>query len=220
MPYQAILFDMDGVIIDSEPLYLNHMRKRLQTIGKDMSRDLFIKQVGMSTQTSAPMITQELKINMSPEEYSNFLQHQDMFDAVINGTQSLNLMPHIKEILETFKGRLKYSVGTGSPIPFVNAVRKKFNLDSHFSAYVSAEEVAKGKPSPDIFLEAAKRLDVPIQNCIVIDDAPAGMMAGKSAGAYVISVFNEWTSHFSFDQADYICASLAEAQNHIEELIK
>lgn len=215
MSYQAILFDMDGVIIDSEPLYWDHMRKTLQSIGKDMSEDIFKSQVGIASKESAPRLVKALGLDMSPEEYTLFMDAAPMFQDVAEGKTPLHLIEGFEALSKAFAGRLKYAVATGSPPVFRDEVRRRFHLDKNFSAYVSASEVSRGKPFPDVYLEAAKRLDVPIERCIVIDDAPGGVRAGRDAGAYTIAVPSKWTGHLDFSPAHAVCGSLTEVQHHI-----
>ena len=95
----------------------------------------------------------------------------------------------MKDFLQEFS---KYDfpkiIASSTLISNLNFFLKETVLGEYFDSFVSAEEVQYGKPAPDVFLEAARRIQVPIENCIVLEDSPAGMLSGREAGAYVIGL--------------------------------
>ncbi|MGL4677199.1 MAG: HAD family hydrolase [Brevinema sp.] len=217
--YKSILFDMDGLMIDSETIYITYFTKKLAELGYSLTEDMFKGQMGLGIPEEADYFIKCFNINRTTEEMVRFLDTEGMQANIIKNNERLETMPGLFELISHFKGRLSYAIATGSSTPFRDFVVQQLGLADTFSVFVSAEEVQKGKPNPDIYLEAAYRLGSDIGQCIVLEDAPAGVIAGKTAGAFVIAVPNEWSKDHTFDQADVICSSLFEARDLIDRLI-
>ncbi|MGL4394830.1 MAG: HAD family hydrolase [Brevinema sp.] len=218
--FKSILFDMDGLMVDTEKLYMRYFSSRLSEMGITLSKDVFRAQMGRGMAGAANYFIEEYKINKTTEEMLDFLNIPALLDEFTSDKKNIETMPGLFELIEQFRGRLSYAIATGSAARFRDFVVDTLELKGTVSAFVSTEDVVKGKPNPDIYLEAARRLGTPIEQCFVLEDAPAGVLAGKRAGAYVIAVPNEWTNAHNFDEADFVCSSLFEAAEHIETLLK
>ncbi|MGL5254397.1 MAG: HAD family hydrolase [Brevinema sp.] len=219
MKFKAILFDMDGVVVDSEHVGLKYIHKRLEDAGFLVEPSLLNSLVGLNTKDYLNQLSKVLDNKISTKMCAEIVDPKNFCNSIINGTVEIPLIEGFTDISQKFCGKLKYAIASGSPKAVILAHAKRYNFDKCFSAYVSSEEVSAGKPEPDVFLEAAKQLDVPIQECIVIEDSPFGVIAGKAAGAHTIAVPTVFTQSFSFDSADKICSSLHEVSLYIESLI-
>ena len=217
--YKAILFDMDGTILNTEIIYYAHFKKNLEKHGLELTKDIFKAQIGMADVEGAEIMVRDYYTNISIQEYLQFIDRFAMEEIFSSPDTEIEVFAGFHDILECFKGKLSYAVGTGSHLKVLNYMVGKFHFDDYFTAYVSREEVQEGKPAPDIYIEAAKRLNVAIKECIVLEDAPAGVASGVAAGCYTIAIKNEWTENFDFSNANFVCSSFKEAQDHIKTIL-
>ena len=217
--YKAILFDMDGTILNTEIIYYYHFKKQLEKHGLELTKDMFRDQIGMADVEGAEIMVRKYYTNLSVQEYLQFIDRFAMEEIFSSPDTEIEVFAGFHDILECFKGKLSYAVGTGSHLKVLNYMVGKFHFDDYFTAYVSREEVQEGKPAPDIYIEAAKRLNVAIKECIVLEDAPAGVASGVAAGCYTIAIKNEWTENFDFSNANFVCSSFKEAQDHIKTIL-
>jgi HAD superfamily hydrolase (TIGR01509 family) len=188
MKIRAIIFDMDGVISDTQTLAANVESKILKRYGIDMSP-------GYLTATYAGTKHKY----MYEKEFSSRKMNIDV-DTVVDETwneilSSENLITPIDGIYELItmlkKQDYKLAVASGSRKEFIKIVLKKLELTDTFNITASSDEVANGKPSPDLFLMVAKKLHVKPEECIVIEDGTNGMIAAKSAGMKCIGLVSD-----------------------------
>ena len=101
---------------------------------------------------------------------------------------------------------------------FVDVVMRTLDIRTHFSAIQTSDDIVNGKPDPEIYLKAMAKIGIPAAECFVLEDSSSGSLAGKRAGAYVISVPTEHTRSQDFSFADYVASSLTDGANHIFHL--
>ncbi|MGL5722333.1 MAG: HAD family hydrolase, partial [Brevinema sp.] len=175
--------------------------------------------IGLNTSDTTEKLIQLLENKINTDQCYEIINFEEFHQSIIKDRIIIPLIDGFSELSQKFCGKLKYAIASGSPKDVILAHARQQNLDQCFSAYVSSEEVPKGKPQPDVFLEAARQLNVPINECFVIEDSPFGVLAGKASGAHTIAIPSILTKDFSFDSADKICASFEEASVYIESLI-
>lgn len=199
---EAVIFDMDGVLIDSEPFHLVVNEK----------------------------IFANLEINLSEEEYQSFIgtTHKDMWTTIKNRYNLPQPVPELvnmqvsgnieyikNEEIEEINGitnllskiareNIKIGIASSSPTEVIELVINKLDFSDYFSAIVGGEEIEKGKPSPDIFLKAAKRLKAKPSACIVIEDSKNGVLAAKAAGMKCVGFKNPNSGNQDLQKADLI----------------
>lgn len=175
---KAILFDMDGVLVDSKIAWFKLFNKTLKHFGKDeFTQEHFKKVWGGPIERDA-----EEFFGKPVEEVIEF--YFDNFDYF---KRNLRLFPDTKKILKEVKNKgLKTALVTNTPIKQANKLLDYFELKKYFDAVVGGDEVEDGKPAPDIMLEACKRLNIEPEEAVVIGDTEADMVSGKDAGCLSI----------------------------------
>jgi HAD superfamily hydrolase (TIGR01509 family) len=212
---KALIFDMDGLMIDSEKFYFQVEREIGNDCGANVTDELLMRLMGRSPRNAADIFIKELNLQITPEE---FLTKRDLMmeDKYRN---ELEPMRGLFEIINTFENRLKLAIATGSPEKFLNIVIDKLEIRDNFNVLVPSDNIKNGKPDPEIYLETIKRLKVKPEECIVLEDSSNGAKAGKLAGCHTIVVLNEYTKDQNFDFADFVCNNLFEAKEYIEKII-
>jgi HAD superfamily hydrolase (TIGR01509 family) len=129
-------------------------------------------------------------------------------------------MPGLREILNRFRGRLRYAVATSSPRKFTAVLLPALGVANEFEVVQTGDEFVNGKPDPEIYLKCMSRLGLSGGKCIVLEDSLAGATSGKRAGASVIAVPSHLTASEDFFQvADVRVANLLEAADAVESLL-
>lgn len=180
-PIQLIIFDCDGVLIDSEVLSKKVLLKMLSELGAKASGDYFDAHfLGHSFEHVTAKILEDFKVAL-PEAFKDDYHHSLMqtFSAELVST------PELKTILSQLK--LPICVATSSSPERVKHALSVTELTDYFTNCVfTSSEVKRGKPAPDIFLHAAQKMGVPPANCLVIEDSSAGITAAKAANMPVV----------------------------------
>lgn len=203
---KAVIFDMDGLMIDSEPLQSKAYELLLNLYGK---KPLFnsngLVQIVGSGHNSAML---KKKYNLGDEENVIRQKRQKLYQKVLK-SEVIKPMPGLNYLLKFLKqNNFKIAVATSSFLEDINVIFSKLNIFPYFNVLVTCEDVTNGKPAPDIYLEAAKRLNIKSTECLVLEDSESGVTAGKSAGMKVIAVPNKFTKDHDFSKADLIVNSL------------
>jgi len=129
-------------------------------------------------------------------------------------------MPGLGEVIAEIGRRgLRCALATSGERRYVEAVRRELNLDGVFDVIAVAEDVARGKPAPDVYLLAAQRLGLPPAQCLVLEDAPNGVAAAKAAGMRCVLCRNEMTRSLDLSAADAILPSLLAVRDNLDVLM-
>ncbi len=211
----ALIFDMDGLMIDSERLYFAAEREMASAWGKEIRDEQLWPLMGRKPIESLRLLREILGIETSPEELLEW-RNRLMLDKM---RRDLGAMPGLYEILQAFHGRLKLAVGTGAQRDFLDIALDTLGIRGYFDCLQTADAVERGKPDPEIYLIACRRLGLPPKECIVLEDARNGVLAGKAAGCPVIAVPSDYTRGQDFSAADWVEPDLFAAQRRIEKLL-
>ncbi|GKX50006.1 hexitol phosphatase HxpB [Budvicia aquatica] len=215
----GIIFDMDGVLVDSEPVWMAVEQDiYLKQYGVQLTSDDFIDSAGI--RVDKLLATHHQRYSLPMEDVPQ--RAIDVVTEVGRRIQSSPIpMPGVFELLETIKQRgLPMVVASSSPKKQIARVLEALNITHYFSHQVSAEGLVNGKPHPAVFLLAAEKLGLTSEQCIVIEDAINGMVAAKAAEMKVIVMPDpEQRSDPRFALADAKVDSLNQVWQHIETLI-
>jgi len=209
--HAAVIFDMDGVIVDSEPRHERAFRDVLSTIGYAENHGIhFPDYYGKSDQ----LVWRDFIERHSPPQTHDELMRlrEARFLEIV--VEDEPVFEGIPELVVALYERFQLSVASGSRHTIISAVLGMKGLRGSFPTVVSSEDVAHGKPRPDIFLRAAELMGVKPERCVVIEDSVAGVEAGLAAGMDVIAI----TNTFSRDRLN--CATtVVDAYNEIRDLL-
>ncbi len=181
---EAVVFDVDGVLIDSEPVWERVRRKFVADRGGRWPDDAQDRMMGMSTAEWSAYMSEDFGLRIAPREVA-----QLVIAAMTAEYQAhLPLLPGAVDAVRALSARWRLGVASSAPKSLIEAVLDASGLRSAFAAAVSSEEVARGKPAPDVYLEAAARLGVPPAAGAAVEDSSNGLRAAAAAGLAVIAV--------------------------------
>jgi HAD superfamily hydrolase (TIGR01509 family) len=184
---KAVVFDLDGVIIDSEQIWDRVRESLVKERGGRWSSHAQRDMMGMSSLEWSRYMHEILGLSASPEEISAEVVRR--IEGIYR--QDLPLMKGAAQAVDRLAGRWPLAVASSSNRELIDLVLSLAGLSRRFSATVSSEEVPRGKPAPDVYLEAARRLNVGPTHCVAIEDSQNGFLSAKSAGMRVIAIPNK-----------------------------
>jgi HAD superfamily hydrolase (TIGR01509 family) len=182
----AVVFDLDGVLVDSEQVWDDARRELAAERGGIWTGDATRAMMGMSSLEWSRYMHDELGVDLEPAEISA---------AVVEKLErlyrrELPLLPGAREAVRALGERWPLGLASSSNREIIDLVLELSGLADAFAATVSSEEVARGKPAPDVYLEAARRLSVPASECAAVEDSTNGLRAAAAAGTTVIALPN------------------------------
>jgi HAD superfamily hydrolase (TIGR01509 family) len=198
----AVIFDLDGVLIDSEPLHAKADNQLLIDSGIIAPDNYFDRFVGWTNKAMWEQIKKEYPLKPGYDELT-----VRQMTLKLNLLEQMNFEPvsGIGELLEALKmKRIPMAIASSSPRAFIEAVIEKIGIKEYFTSWISGDEVERSKPEPDIFLKAAESLNVNPHECIVIEDSASGTVAAKRAGMKCIGYKNVNSGNQDLSQADLI----------------
>ena len=204
----TIIFDMDGVIIDSEPTHQQLEFEMFAELGLTISAEEHKTFVGTSAIDMWTMIQQNHDLAKTPEELLLYgrAKYWEALDKnrvpLVNGAEELISM--------FYSNKFVAQVASSATRPTVDKVIEHFRLEKYFSYRIGGDEVRKSKPDPEIFIKAAQQSASNPENCLVIEDSKNGVKAAKDAGMHCIGYANPGTGQQDLSAADAVVASLQE----------
>lgn len=180
---EAIFFDMDGLLVNTEPYWLETERELMAEFGFQWQVENQLFCLGGPMEKVGRYMSELSNAQESPEWFAN-----ELIDRMAVKFQEISLMPGIAELLKEIADRhLPAALVSASPRRLVNAVLD--SIPTHpFALSISADDVTRGKPHPDPYLKAGRLLTVQIENSLIFEDSPTGVMAARTSGAWVIAV--------------------------------
>ncbi|WGU96436.1 HAD family phosphatase [Paenibacillus dendritiformis] len=205
---KAFIFDMDGVIIDSEPIHFEIDVETMKYFGVTIAPHELDRFVGMTNPEMWSILKQEYSI---PQSVSEITEYQ--LKSKIELIRSTDLAPieGIQELIfDLKKNNILIGLASSSPRAFINEVLRKYNFFEYFDSIISGEEVTKGKPAPDIYLEVPNQLNIKPNECWVLEDSKNGVQAAKAAGMKCIGFINQNSGNQDLSRADIIVNNIRD----------
>ena len=206
---KAFIFDMDGVLIDSENLYKVIEKELFESVGVVLDHDEHVSYQGCSNPVMWSLIKQKHGLKQSLDHLVGITE-----DKVIRHFSSLPViepMPGVTELLTWLKSKdIKLALASSSTIKVIRIILAKTGLESFFDAVADSTEAGAGKPDPAIFLLAQKKLGIPKENCVIIEDSTNGIKAALAAGIYCIAFNGPGSEHQDQSTADWRITRFSE----------
>jgi len=203
--FGAVIFDMDGVIVDSEPLHIKAERKTLGPFGLDISDEEFHAYMGQTPRILLKGMIQKYNLDTAIDDlYAVHIQNLLSLyrDEVEPIPGALELVSQLKE------NRISLALASSSDFDLINVVLEKFGLTDTFKAVTSGQELDRVKPFPDIFLKTSERLNIPPKECVVIEDSTSGIRAAKAAGMTCMGFRSPNSKNQNYSDADVVVDDL------------
>jgi HAD superfamily hydrolase (TIGR01509 family) len=207
MPNLAAIFDWDGIVVDSSRLHVLTWGMLATELGRRLPEGLRIGSLGIRAEA---VITDLLDWTQDPAEVRRLsFRKEELFRDIVR-RDGIDAPPGVIRFLEHLRGlRVPCAVGSSAPRLNIEAGMDALGIRPLFAASVAGDEVARGKPAPDIFLRAAEQLGRAPSECVVFEDAPAGVEAAHAAGMRVVGVLTT-NPRESLKQADRVVGSFEE----------
>ena len=214
---KAIIFDMDGVLIDSEPVHLEAHKRLMKKLRLPFSEQYHSQFVGSTTDNMWKIMRRDFNITFSDDE---LMKISDEFIKEINGPDGYPVMAGAAVLIKKLsKAGLKLAVASSSGIERIEKSIEKLGANGLFDVVVSGINVAHPKPAPDTFLEAAEKLGVLPSECIVIEDSLNGMKAAKNAEMICVMYENTNIGEVSNEFADYILQGFEDVDENFFKMV-
>ena len=209
----AVLFDLDGLMVDSEPHALATWEMVMARRGVQLDQAAIDAMLGRRLDDTARALIE--RFGLSDDPVALGMEKTDLQIEQLDG--NVPAMPGLLELIDALEARgVKRAVASSGLRRYVHAVLHLIGLAGRFDAVVTGDDVANGKPAPDVFLRAAGRLGVPPAACLALEDAPNGIAAAKAAGMACIAVPNAFTRALDLSGADLVLPSLLAVRDALD----
>ena len=214
---KAIIFDMDGVLIDSEPVHMEAFKMLMDSLSIEFDKEYYLQFVGSTTDYMWDKVIRDFNLNLTNKELMNM---SDKFFQEINGDTGYPIMKGVAELIDNISNTgIKLAVASSSGIERIEETVRKLGVYEKFDILVSGKTVKNQKPAPDTFLNAAELLQVSTDECIVIEDSLNGMKAAKNADMVCVMYENLSMGKVDTSYADYIIQGFEELDAKYFEMI-
>jgi beta-phosphoglucomutase family hydrolase len=183
---QAVIFDMDGVLVDTEPFHIQTEKRMFRKMNLDISDEEHAGYMGTATDVMWKQIISKRNLQLDIAKITELTIREGL--PYFYSLEKIGPMPGLVDLLEKLKTKnIPMAVASSSDPETIRVILEKSGLGKYFQYVVSSSDVGKSKPEPDVFLHAAKLLGVAPVNCVVFEDSKNGIKAAKAAGMYCIA---------------------------------
>ena len=206
---KAVIFDMDGVIVNSEPLHHLAYKKMFEEFKLDVSNSLYESFTGQSTYSICKQLCDIFNLNKDPNEL--VLSKRKHFKIIFESDTSFQMIDGALNLIKDyFENNLTLVLASSASMTNIERIFKKFDLNKFFKAKISGADLKESKPNPEIFIKAAELSGFKKEECIVIEDSTSGIMAAKSAGIYCVGYNSYNSKNQNYDNASLVISDLNE----------
>ncbi|MBH1940122.1 GNAT family N-acetyltransferase [Mobilitalea sibirica] len=205
---KAVIFDMDGVIIDSEPMHARAAVLAAKQYNIDITIEYCYKFIGSTTYYMCQIMVDDFKLKVTPEELLK--ANEDMKQYLLK-TEGYKVVPYIINLIQDlYENGMRLIIASSSPAKAIEEVMVSLNIKQYFEGYVSGMMVKNPKPAPDIFMEALRRLGLGPKECIVIEDSANGVNAAAAADIACIGFMNPNSGKQNLSKSSYLIEGFEE----------
>lgn len=205
---KAVIFDMDGVLIDSEPVHMEAFKMLMESLSIEFNKEYYLQFIGSTTDYMWKKVIRDFNLHLTDKD---LMEISDKFIKEINGDEGYPIMAGVSDVINKIhESGIKLAVASSSGIERIEETVKRLGAYEKFDALVSGKTVKNPKPAPDTFLKAAEQLNVLPKECLVIEDSLNGMKAAKNAGMVCVMYENPSMGKVDSSYADYIIQGFEE----------
>jgi HAD superfamily hydrolase (TIGR01509 family) len=207
---QTVIFDMDGVIVDTEPVHRYAYYKQFEELNIEVTEAMYTSFTGFSTRNTFQTLKEKFQLEQDVEDLIQ--RKRSIFNDAFDTKEDLELLEGVRTLIEDLhQNGIQLILASSASKVTIERVFSRFGLHDFFTHVVSGEDFPKSKPHPAIFEHAASLSVAPKESCIVIEDSTNGVRAAKAAGIFCVGYISEHSKDQNLDEADYII-------NHFNEL--
>ena len=207
---QTVIFDMDGVIVDTEPVHRYAYYKQFEELDIVVTEAMYTSFTGFSTRNTFQTLKEQFQLEHEVEDLIQ--RKRNIFNDAFDTKEDLELLDGVRTLIEDLhQNGIQLILASSASKVTIDRVFTRFGLHDFFTNIVSGEDFPKSKPHPAIFEHAASLSIAPKENCIVIEDSTNGVRAAKAAGIYCVGYVSEHSKDQHLDEADLVI-------NHFKEL--
>lgn len=209
MALKAVLFDMDGVIVDTEPLHRKAYFNMFEEVGAEVSEELYTTFAGASTVKVCQTLIEKNHLNVTiPEMLDSKRKH---FKELFYSDETFSLLPGVKDLIQHYyNNKIKMILASSATMTTIDMVFDKFGLAPYFDDRISGADLKESKPHPEIFELAAKLAGENRENCMVIEDSTNGILAAYRAKIFCAAYKSKNTHLQDYTHANIIVTDLGD----------
>ena len=206
---QTVIFDMDGVIVDTEPVHHYAYNTHFKQLNIDVSPELYASFTGNSTKNIFERL--RLQFNLADDVTTLVETKRNLFNDAFDSKDDLYLLDGVEDLIKDLHSNgMQLVLASSSATVTINRIFNRFGLHKYFTHIVSGEDFPKSKPHPAIFLKAAQLSQTSVENCIVIEDSTNGIKAAKAAGIYCIGYDSFHSKMQDYTLADMVISDFKQ----------
>jgi len=210
---KAVLFDMDGVIVDTEPLHREAYFLMFKDMGIHVTEQMYTSYTGQSTINICKQLVGHFNLDTDPKTLVAIKRKH--FKYLFENDSSLQLLDGVLDLIFNYhKNGLTLVLASSASMPNINRIFERFDLDRYFVAKLSGADLKQSKPHPEIFIKAAQAAGQPKEQCMVIEDSSNGIKAANDAGIFVIGYDSTHSTDQDYSKADKVVSSFSQIHYH------
>jgi len=208
---KAVLFDMDGVIVDTEPLHSKAYHLMFDAVNIDVSDELYASFTGQSTISICRNLVSHFNLSKTPETLVTL--KRKFFKEIFETDEDLHLINGVLDLIKDYDNNgLTLVLASSASMMTINNVFTRFDLDQYFVAKLSGANLKASKPHPEIFIKASQASGYQKSECFVIEDSTNGINAAKAAGIYCIGFKSPHSRNQDYSKADLVISDFKEIE--------
>ncbi len=210
---KAVLFDMDGVIVNTEPLHRKAYNLMFEDVNINVSESLYASFTGQSTRAICEILVDHFKLRLGPQTLVEL--KRDHFKYLFENDDTLDLLPGVLDLIKDYHDNgLTLVLASSASMDNINAIFERFNLDSYFVAKLSGADLKASKPHPEIFEKAALASGHERHECMVIEDSTNGIKAAQGAGIFCVGYDSLHSHDQDYKHADLVVSHFKDIAYH------
>lgn len=220
---KAVIFDFDGIIVDSEPLHLRAFQRTVETLGLKLSpTDYYSRYLACDDKTFFRKFLEDNGQQGTEREVARLVEEKGVCFEEMMG-EGIRVFPGVVEFLESIRGKFHVAIGSGALTEEINLILRSKNLSEFFGFIIGADDTENPKPSPEVYLKCLEQLrrdyddTITAAQCVVFEDSPHGVLAAKRAGMRCVGITNSCSGD-ELGLADRVVGGFSEIIDNFPEM--